>query len=326
VTDDLRKPHAQRPARRRGCLILALVGVVLAIVVALTDGLWFVLLFIGFNLVDGLFQPIMTVPSIRGRVVELQTGQPVQGVRVTRAVIAWALPSGLEESPLGELPRSRAATITDSGGAFSFPPVRFVRGFHLMQWRAYREGWMPGDGRIWRDKSSNVGFKETANNDLYPWVVADCQRQDGALLLTIRVSRPTMNGITYPKNVHRSVWRRATRTFEDRIVPPPEPWGVYFDRLRWMALHRELDKAEVGRQALQHVSVHGPIGEDGVLSLLEIAGWVPAGSACAKIVDAVLSYCDENTASDRCEGLGPQENDKYLEYRCGVTRGHARSP
>jgi hypothetical protein len=302
------------------------VTVALVIVVALSNGLWFVLLFTGFNLLDGLFQPIMTVPSVKGRVIELQSGQPVPGVAVTRAVIAWAFPSGLEASAQGELPRSRAATVTDAAGAFSFPPVRLVRGFRFMAWRTYREGWMPGRGRIWKDKGTGNEFKEVANSDAYPWVVGDCQRRDGDLFLTIRVSRPTMGGITYQKNVHRSVWVRATQTFEDRLVPPPEPWGVYFLHLRSMAQDRYLDEAEVGRQALQHVRAHGPIGEDGVYPLLEIAGWVPAGSACAQIVGAVLSFCSENPTSDPCDNITPQGDDKYLQYKCGVAGGRARSP
>ena len=194
-----------------------------------------------------------------------------------------------------------------------------------MAWRAYCEGWMPGHGRIWRDKSTSNEFKELANNESYPWVVGDCQRQRATLFLTIRVSRPTMEGISYPKNVHRSVWVKATRSFEDRLAPPPEPWGVYFLHLRSMALDRELEKAEVGRQALQHVSARGPIGEDGVRPLLEIAGWLP-GPDCAQIVDAVLSFCSENPTSDPCDNITPQGDDKYLQYKCGVAGGRARSP
>jgi hypothetical protein len=326
MQDDLGMLPRPRHGCRRGCLVAAGVALVLAIVIALSDGLWLVFLFTGHEVLDGLFQPIMNVPGVKGRVIELQTGQPVQGVRVTRAVIAWAFPSGLESAAQGELWRSRAATVTDTNGAFSFPPVRFVRGFHMMQWQTYREGWMPGRGRIWKDRSTGNQFKEMANQETYPWVVGECTRQGGSLVLTIRVSRPTMDGVAYPKNVYRSVRVNGTDKYEERLEPPPEPWGVYFDRLRWLALDGGLEKAEVGRQALRHAGAHGPVGEDGVLPLLEIADWVSKGSACAQIVEAVLSYCGENTTSDRCGSLGPQDGARYLERKCGVMRDPNRSP
>lgn len=91
---------------------------------------------------------IRHVPAIHGRVVDMGTGQPIAGVKVTR----W-FERGMIAGPGGSdtyrVKGSLRTVTSDTAGRFEFPAwYGIARGINAVQWAEYKPGWVAGWGHL----------------------------------------------------------------------------------------------------------------------------------------------------------------------------------
>jgi hypothetical protein len=202
-----------------------------------------------------------TAPPVRGRVIELQTGKLIAGARVMRHLYQVG-PWSITEGPTTT--NALFSTIevrSDSRGEFTLPgwinllPLG-VQGLSGMSWVVSEPGWMPaynceresfhpwGAGWI-----SCGGFGPPGAPD--PWVLTKVGRFIGFTTMQVRVSRPTLKGVTF-----------GGIDSHGRFVPAlgpmkgvnDDPWGVYFHRLNVLTQFRYLKIEEFVQEAVGYAA------------------------------------------------------------------------
>jgi hypothetical protein len=259
-------------------------------------------------------------------VIELQTGKPIAGARVMRH-LSQVGPWSITEGPTTT--NALFSTIevrSDSRGEFTLPgwinllPLG-VQGLSGMSWVVYEPGWMPaynceresfhpwGAGWI-----SCGGFGPPGAPD--PWVLTKVGRFIGFTTMQVRVSRPTLKGVTF-----------GGIDSHGRFVPAlgpmkgvnDDPWVVYFHRLDVLTQFRYLKKDEFVKEAVAYSENH-PLTEG---MMLQIGSLVPSGPCdtpycrdprIRKLARAVIEYCDRTPDSEYCRPRRPQMIQRLREW------------
>lgn len=305
--DDAPEPTTSHRRWRKGCLLSALVGLGILVVVSIFQP-WLPLLAIWYLifLPENLSQQTVDVPQIRGRIVELQTGTPVAGVEITRDARKWALPD-LESHNSAPVAGAKQTTWSSGNGGFVFYPLWRVRGLQTMSWTLYKEGWMPSGLTVsWDRTTRSFDCSQGVISD--PWLRFTCRQLpwEGDLELEIRISRPTYEGVKIP------IYSLAEGKHVLREPEPekdPDPWSEYFHRLITRAQTGQFSSTDVAEQLCRHIAAGGKIGEPAVTSLDRVAIWISnadpqAASKRALLAAATHEFCLAHPAHFICERQG----------------------
>ncbi len=127
------------------------------------------------------------VPAIHGRVVDMETGQPISGVKVTRWFERdmFAGPGG---SDTYRVKGSLRTVTSDAAGRFELPAwYGIARGINAVQWTEYKPGWVAGWGNLYlgMPRSLQVSRRTFANE----FVHAEMRRDGLNLAVTLSLHR-----------------------------------------------------------------------------------------------------------------------------------------
>jgi hypothetical protein len=267
-----------------------------------------------------------TAPPVRGRVIELQTGRPIAGTKVTRhlsQVGAWKITEGPTSAPAFF---STLSVRSDSKGEFTLPGYinllpGGIQGLSGMSWVIWESGWMPAYNCVVQGfhpwGASWIGCGAFGGAMIYdPWVQTKVDRLLGFTTLEVRVSRPTLEGVTF-----------GGIDSHGRFVPAPgllkghndDPWGEYFRRLNILTQFRYLKKDEFVQEAVTFVEKH-PLTE---VALSEIASLIPSGPCdtpychdprIRRLARALVEYCDHTPESEYCAPRRAQMIQRLREW------------
>ena len=276
-----------------------------------------------------------TAPPVRGRVIELQTGKPIAGARVMRHLYQVG-PWSITEGPTTT--NALFSTIevrSESRGEFTLPgwinllPLG-VQGLSGMSWVVYEPGWMPaynceresfhpwGAGWI-----SCGGFGPPGAPD--PWVLTKVGRFIGFTTMQVRVSRPTLKGVTF-----------GGIDSHGRFVPAPgpmkgvddDPWGEYFRRLNVLTQFRYLDVDDFVREAVGFAEKNEITATvvDQIYQVQASLGGLQNSGTYKKVDEALLllglqeRYCLKHPDEKRCSLEYFAHRRQYLRDRQGPNR------
>jgi hypothetical protein len=264
-----------------------------------------------------------TAPPVYGQLLELQTGKPIAGARVTRhlsQVGPWRIFEGPAAAPVVF---STHEVHSDSQGRFALPgwinlvPLG-VQGLSGMSWVVFASGWMPAYGCVGRGfHPLGAGWIDCgafgSPSTVDPWVQSAVGGFVGFTTMRIRISRPTVEGVTF-----------GGRDSSGRFIPAPgprkgiddDPWGEYFRRLNILVQYRYVKRDEFVQQAVEYVRRSGPLSDEIALQFLELVGApilerpIPhdRNPQVLLLRKAIVGYCDQTPESDFCRryavGLG----------------------
>ncbi len=131
---------------------------------------------------------IRRVPAIHGRVVDMETGQPVPGVQVTR----WferEMIVGPGGSDTYRVKGSLRTVTSDAAGRFEFPVwYALGRGISSIEWTEYKPGWVAAWGNLSLVTTSPTFLvaQRTIHHDS---IQIDTQRAGWALAVTLKLHR-----------------------------------------------------------------------------------------------------------------------------------------
>ena len=157
---------------------------------------------------------IRRVPAIHGRVVDMETGQPVPGVQVTR----W-FERGMIVGPGGSdtyrVKGSLRTVTSDAAGSFEFPVwYGFGRGISSIEWTEYKPGWVAAWGNLSLVATPPTFLVARMKGDRTS-VQIDTQRAGWALAVTMKLHR-----VDTPTAAEDHFW--ALRLLVERRVIPEE--------------------------------------------------------------------------------------------------------
>ncbi len=157
---------------------------------------------------------IRRVPAIHGRVVDMATGQPLAGVRVTR----WFerdMIVGPGGSDTYRVKGSLRTVTSDATGHFEFPSWYGIgRGINAVQWTEFKPGWAAGWGHLVLANPPRFGVAR--RNSTYESVQTETRRNGSALTATL-----TLHRVDSPTVAEDHFW--ALRILvEGRVIPEEE--------------------------------------------------------------------------------------------------------
>ncbi len=263
---------------------------------------WTLLLAIGgFGLVSGACLDACTgsnrirhVPAIHGRVVDMETGQPLAGVRISRWFerVRMAGPGGAEHYALE---RSFRTVVTDTDGRFRFPAwYGIIRGITAVKWDEFKPGWTAGWGDLLT--SSPIGF-DVARGNLTRWSVRAENRLEGSAIAT---------------------------TFKLHRIDNPETAEDHFWALQILVRDRLLKEEDFVSEAVSYSATH-EITRDLFRSFDAIAvdlGGYRDGRPCYKARLAwEMLHLEERVCSGHpdwpsCTGEGMRQVRDFLQRNC----------
>ncbi len=131
---------------------------------------------------------IRRVPAIHGRVVDMETGQPVPGVQVTR----WferEMIVGPGGSDTHRVKGSLRTVTSDATGSFEFPVwYGLGRGISSIEWTEYKPGWVAAWGNLSLAATPPAFLVARMKGD-HNFVQIDTQRAGWALAVTMKLHR-----------------------------------------------------------------------------------------------------------------------------------------
>jgi hypothetical protein len=136
---------------------------------------------------------IRHVPAIHGRVVDMETSEPLAGVKITRWFERQRIvgPGGVEPYVVDG---SLRTVTTGADGRFDFPSwIGILRGVDSVRWTEFKPGWVAAHGSIDIDAAPWLGlFAKTSQ----PYVRVESHRENSDDLITLRVHRVDTPGAT----------------------------------------------------------------------------------------------------------------------------------
>ena len=245
---------------------------------------WTLLLAIGgFALASGACLDACTgsnrirhVPAIHGRVVDMETGQPLAGVTFTRWFERDMIvgPGGADSYRLA---KSVRFAITDANGRFELPSwYGMTRGINAVRWTEFKPGWVAGWGHL---ATVNPPRLEIARkHPSHSSVEADTRHEDSTHTIVLKLHRVD-----------------TLSAAED-----------HFWALRILLDDRVIQKDDFVNEAAAYVQTHSLTEE----MIGEVASLVPSGPCntpyCRDpriyiLAEAVVSYCEHMPTSTYCE-------------------------
>lgn len=219
---------------------------------------------------------IRHVPAIHGRVVDMETGQPLAGVTFTR----WFerdMIVGPGGSDTYRVKGSLRTVTSDTAGRFELPAWYGIgRGINAVQWTEYKPGWVAGWGHL---VVSNPPRLDVAKRHPPKGSVEAETRSDGstdAIVLTLR------------------------------RVDTPTAAEEQFWALRILLDDRVIQKEDFVKEAAAYVQTHSLT--EGMIA--DVASLVPLGPCNTPychdprihiLARGVVSYCEHTSASAYCK-------------------------
>jgi hypothetical protein len=155
---------------------------------------------------------IRRVPAVHGRVVDMETGQPVAGVRVTRWFERERI-AGPGGSDTYRVKSSLRTATSDAAGRFQLPPWYGVgRGISSIHWTEYKPGWVAGWGNL-SLVTTPPTFLVARMGGSHDSVQIDTQRGGSALAVTLKLHR-----VDSPPAAEEQFW--ALRTLSENGSTP----------------------------------------------------------------------------------------------------------
>jgi hypothetical protein len=219
---------------------------------------------------------IRRVPAIHGRVVDMETGQPIPGVQVTR----WferEMIAGPGGSDTYRVKGSLRTVTSDAAGSFEFPVwYGLGRGISSIEWTEYKPGWVAAWGNLSLVTTSPTFFVAQMKGDRNS-VQIDTQRAGWALAVTLRLHR----------------------------VDTPTAAEDHFWALRTLVGSGTLPLTEFVRQATDYLAQHD-VTEEMLLPLADLTERINpyveptfTKERCA-ILKGLAGYCASAAGSRRC--------------------------
>ncbi len=129
---------------------------------------------------------IRHVPTIHGRVVDMETGQPLAGVRITR----WFGRMGISGPGGGgdyRVERSLMTVTTGRDGRFTLPAwIALLRGVSGVTWTEFKPGWVATMGGVDPDKAP---WLCVFGSDVAPLIQVENDRESPRAAITLRIRR-----------------------------------------------------------------------------------------------------------------------------------------
>jgi hypothetical protein len=219
---------------------------------------------------------IRHVPTIHGRVVDMETGQPLAGVRITRYFVRneFGGPGGGDQSIA---PGSWYTATSSADGTFELPGWwGLARGISSIKWGEFKPGWTAAWGTIILNHAPT---------------------------LDIAKNYPSANGVvaeTRPGRSHSAMILRLHR------VDNPMAAADHFWAMRILVEDRIIQKQAFVTQAAAYLATNGLTEE----MIGDIASLVPSGPCSTPycrdpririLARAIVTYCEHTPTSAYCE-------------------------
>ena len=123
------------------------------------------------------------VPAIHGRAVDMETGQPLAGLTITR----WFRRDGILEGYHHRLDRSIVTVTTDAAGRFDLPSWwGILRGISAVEWTEFKPGWVAADGWVSTKTPPSLIASSTTTTS---YVTAQTRRERSRNTLILMIHR-----------------------------------------------------------------------------------------------------------------------------------------
>ncbi len=225
---------------------------------------------------------IRHVPAIHGRVVDMETGQPLIGVRVTR----WFEREGIDGAGGSEsfvVYGSLRTVTTGTDGRFDFPSwVGIRRGVQSARWAAFEPGWVAIEGWI-NTGNAPCPFGYNVHSRPNATTEAHCDGPRG--FITLRLHR----------------------------VDTPAAARQHFAALSFMEGYRLVDEPTVFKEVTTYFRTHDLVEE----LIPAVSPLIPSGSfdtpycrnpRVQMLAARLVAYCDAKPTSPYC-----QPRSAYIE-------------
>ena len=246
--------------------------------------IWTLLLAIGgFALVSGACLDACTgsnrirhVPAIHGRVVDMETGQPLAGVRITRYFVRneFGGPGGGDQSIA---PGSWHTATSGADGTFDLPGWwGLARGISSIKWGEFKPGWTAGWGTIILNRVPTLD------------------------IATIHPSEASVLAETHREGSRSTVILRLHR------VNTPTAAEDHFWAMRILIAERIVRKRDFVNEVAAYVATNGLTEA----TIADVGSLVPQGPCdtpyCRDprirlLARAIVSYCEKAPTSAYCE-------------------------
>jgi len=220
---------------------------------------------------------IRRVPAIHGRMVDMETGQPIPGVQVTR----WferEMIVGPGGSDTYRVKASLRTVTSNATGSFEFPVwYGLGRGISSIEWTEYKPGWVAAWGNLSRVTTSPTFLVAQMKGDRNS-VQIDTQRAGWALAVTLKLHR----------------------------VDTPRAAEDHFSALRILLKDRVIQEEDSVKETVAYVEKHDLTEE----MLPDIATLLPSGPCTTPycrdprirmLARRLVEYCDLTPASPYCK-------------------------
>ncbi len=253
------------------------------------------------------------LPEIRGRVVDARTGAPIAGAFISRRLFG--------STPINFVDSSKALLVkggdlrTRSRADGSFVLTAFSASDVVgMDWAVFASGYMSYSAVNCKARWSSDGCTGFELLGCDPWGSAAFTRSGDHLELAVRLTPPTLEGITF----QRHDWKA------NRFVPykpdPKEfdPWGEYFRRLSRLTQERWLPITQLLDEVLRYIA-RQEITDEMVGTLAELAQTINrqvrsdlVDERCT-VLRTVIEYCSAHPALKTCQWSSVQLG--VLDYK-----------
>ncbi len=244
------------------------------------------------------------LPEIRGRVLDGRTGAPIGGAIVTRFLFGPAPINLVDSSRPLPIKGGEFSTRSRADGTFILPPFS-ASGLVGMSWSVFASGFMPysiANRKATWSSDRCTGFEPLGSD---PWGTAAFTRNDDRLELEVRLTPPTLDGVTF----ERYDWNAKGVV---PYTPDPkdfDPLAEYFRRVTRLTTEGIIPRRVCLHEASAYAKKGLPLSDPLATVFLEIAGApilehpVPRDfdPDVTEIRRTIADYCDHARASVFCE-------------------------
>jgi hypothetical protein len=241
---------------------------------------------------------IRHVPAIHGRVVDMETGQPLAGVRITR----WFNRMGISGPGGGgdyRVERSLMTVTTGRDGRFTLPAwIGLLRGVSYVTWTEFKPGWVATRGGIDPYKAP---WLSVFGSDIEPLIQVETDRENPRPAVTLRIRR----------------------------VDAPEVAKIHFSAIEDLYSYRAFKAEDFVSEAVAYAKSHEMTEEilsrfSRLASHWDLGTNDEEGRPCHKarlawtLLVAEEETCRKHPDWKTCRNDAVRERRKYLERHCAA--------
>lgn len=243
---------------------------------------------------------IRHVPAIHGRVVDMENGQPLAGVKITR----WFERRGISGPGGGgdyRVARSLLTVTTGRDGLFTLPAwIGILRGARNVTWTEFKPGWVATRGGIVPDRAP---WLCVFGSDVEPLIQVETDRESPRPAITLRIRR----------------------------VNTPEVAKIHFREIEELFSYRAFKAEDFVSEAVAYARSHEMTEEilsrfSHLADLWDLGTNDEEGHPCNKarlawtLLGVEEESCRKHPDWKTCRNDAMRERRKYLERHCAVFR------